>query len=300
MPCLGVDHHGDRGGHTLIATSRNDAHGQLTAVHTGVGSRGGVGTGLSTEVAMTAVVQKTADGRAVLAPQAFLGDGHVHGHLSLQKGSDLGQIHLLGVSDDVLHVEEGAVGGLGVGHGLAVAVAVGEILPVPRDGYHVGVAVNEVDGHGMMLPCHGGIPRHDQLEGVFGLQLADRGGGSRQESADAVGVGRLQGAQHLQLAVGTARHDTRGHGGFNAVHAVGGGDDHGFDVLDDVAAELHLQRLGIGPQGVAEDGGGVGDGDGLGAAHGRHQLLAEDGGVGLDNVGGERHSNSFVCIRVCR
>ena len=148
------------------------------------------------------------------------------------------------------------------------------------------------DGHGLSL--HGGLPRHDQLEGVLGLQLADGGGGCGEEVADAVGIGGLQGAQHLQLAVGTAGHDARGHGGFDAVHAVGGGDDDGLDVLDDVAAQLHPQGSGVSPQGMAEDGGGVGNGDGLGTAHGGDKLLAEDGGVGLLDMSWQRHTGSLM------
>ena len=80
------------------------------------------------------------------------------------------------------------------------------------------------------------------------------------------------------------------------MHPVGGGDDDRLDVLDDVAAELNPQGSGVGSQGVAEDGGGVGDGNGLGTAHGGDKLLAEDGGGGVGDVGGEGHGDS-LCFK---
>ena len=42
-PFAGIYDDGNRGGHTLIATSRNDANGQFAPVHAGIRARGGVG-----------------------------------------------------------------------------------------------------------------------------------------------------------------------------------------------------------------------------------------------------------------
>ena len=62
----------------------------------------------------------------------------------------------------------------------------------------------------------------------------------------------------------------------DATQPTGMGDYHAFDVLDDVAADLHQHPVRQRTQHAAGLGGGVSDGDGLGAAGGEAQLLPED------------------------
>ena len=54
------------------------------------------------------------------------------------------------------------------------------------------------------------------------------------------------------------------------------GHHHAFDVLDDVAADLHQQPFRHGAQHGTGLGGGIGDGNGFGTAHGGLQFFFQN------------------------
>ena len=87
----------------------------------------------------------------------------------------------------------------------------------------------------------------------------------------------------LQLPVGIAGHDANGGGGLQTAAAVGVGDHDALDVFDDVAAGLNNHPVGHLAKNLTGLGGAIGHGDGLGAAHGGHQLFVEDLKVSLIN-----------------
>ena len=91
---------------------------------------------------------------------------------------------------------------------------------------------------------------------------------------DALGGDPLQ---HLHTAVGVTRQSAQGAGGLNAGHTAGVGDADAPHVFDDVAAAQRQDTLGVTPQHLTTAGGGIGQGNGLGAAHGGHQLLRQYG-----------------------
>ena len=78
--------------------------------------------------------------------------------------------------------------------------------------------------------------------------------------------------QHLQLPVGVATHRAQDGGGFNAPQPAGVGHGHAPDVFDDVSAAPEANAPGHLAQNLPGFCGGIGDGDGLGAAQRGDQL----------------------------
>ena len=85
---------------------------------------------------------------------------------------------------------------------------------------------------------------------------------------------------YLQFAVGIASHQTGSACRVDALAPVGVGHGDGHGVFDDVAAGPHLRFFGQAAKGFARHGGGIGNGDGLGAAHGGTKMLFENISVG--------------------
>ena len=85
-------------------------------------------------------------------------------------------------------------------------------------------------------------------------------------------------------------------GGLNALHAIGVGHDDALDILDNVAAYADLDFVRHDAKHIPRLGGGVGDGNRFGAAHGRDQFLLEDLHIPLVALQSVR---SGVLYRVC-
>ena len=92
------------------------------------------------------------------------------------------------------------------------------------------------------------------------------------------------------------RHKPCGNGGGDASQPPGVGHDDAFNVLNNVPADGDNCRLGQTPQGVPRHRGGVSQRDGLGAAHGGHQLLLQNGDVFL--IFGEMLHREPPCLYV--
>ena len=84
------------------------------------------------------------------------------------------------------------------------------------------------------------------------------------------------GADDLQLLVGVAADDAGADRRADAVQPAGVGHDHTLDIFDDVAADTNIYLFGQLSQQLAGLGTGVSQGNGLGTAHGRPQLLRQD------------------------
>ena len=80
----------------------------------------------------------------------------------------------------------------------------------------------------------------------------------------------------LQDLSRVSRHHAGGGGRLNSLQPSGVGHHHAFDVFDDVSAGLHQDFIRQAAQNLPRLGRAVGDGDGLGTAHGGHQLLPQD------------------------
>ena len=74
---------------------------------------------------------------------------------------------------------------------------------------------------------------------------------------------------------------------------IGVGHNHALDVFDDAAAGLDHDRLRQAAQEAAGFGGGIGQGDGLSAAHGWNELLVEDSGIQSVGFVGALH---IICV----
>ena len=80
----------------------------------------------------------------------------------------------------------------------------------------------------------------------------------------------------LQHPVGVASHQTGCDGGGDALQSAGVGYNDAFDVFDQVSADLDGDGIGETAQLAAGHRRTIGQSNGLGAAHGRHQLLPQD------------------------
>ena len=88
------------------------------------------------------------------------------------------------------------------------------------------------------------------------------------------------GGNDFQNPVRVPGDDPRGGGGLDAPQTAGVGNHHALDIFDNIAAGFHQGPLRQTAQGFPGNGGAVGNGDGLRAAHGGHQLLPQNPDIG--------------------
>ena len=108
----------------------------------------------------------------------------------------------------------------------------------------------------------------------------DLDGHGLQKAPQRLPLLRGDGCDDLQLPAGVAGHHACGGGCLDALSAPGVGDHDALDILNDIAAGGYGDGLRERAQQLPGLGGAEGDGDGLGAAHGRHQLLGQDAEIG--------------------
>ena len=100
---------------------------------------------------------------------------------------------------------------------------------------------------------------------------------------------------HLQFRVRVAGHNTYRDGSVDAATAIRIGYDHGFHVLEDVAADLSQHFFRFSAQHLAQLGSTVRDGDGLCTPCGQQELFLQD-----SRVSGHRffvqHHDILLCI----
>ena len=84
---------------------------------------------------------------------------------------------------------------------------------------------------------------------------------------------------NLQLLLGVPSDDADGDGGLNPLLAAGIGDDDTFDILQNIPADRGRDFVRQTAQQGAHFCGAVGNGDGLGAAGGQHELLLQNGDI---------------------
>ena len=116
-----------------------------------------------------------------------------------------------------------------------------------------------------------------QLAGRFSADHVD----IRRAQEVIQGRQRLRGkvCDNLQIPIRVACYHTGGNGRSDALSPTGVGNHHTLDVFQNVAADGGRHPLRQLPQELFHGGGAVGDGDGLGAARGRDQFLAQNGDI---------------------
>ena len=127
---------------------------------------------------------------------------------------------------------------------------------------------------------HGGVAAGFGLDADVQIfhalgQLAAAHALSRQPTHFFGGL-RGHAADDFQLQVGVAGQRTQQGGDLDALLPAGVGHIHALHVLDDVAAAQSDHFLGHGAQHLPRLGGGEGDGDGFGAAHGGDEFFVQD------------------------
>ena len=132
--------------HALVAAARVDDDGHLTAAHAGVAACCCPGLGFLSHVVVEAE-QGAANVGAPFALQAFHGDGFVASHLSLDDGTQVGEVGGGGEVVNFFHFQALAVGHVGVGVG---ALALKKRLAVLLNADHVGVVPRNADARRMV------------------------------------------------------------------------------------------------------------------------------------------------------
>ena len=211
--------------------------------------------------------QDAADLGTPVALQALLGNGRVAVDLALQGLFHVVQVSFIGKLDDLLHVEQGVVGGLGTG--LLHVFFLEQDLAVPLQGDDIGVVACDLRKSGMPAAEQ----PHLDVKQVGLARALHMDGRLFQEIRHLLQVILRHGAEHFQLLVRIACHDACGSGGSNAPAAARVGHHHAFDVLDDVGTGGYLSLLCRAAQCPGSQGSRIGHRDGLGAAHRRHQLF---------------------------
>src|SRR5699024_9790986 len=150
-------------------------------------------------------------------------------------------------------------------------------LAVLFDVDDVGVVLGDADGGGLLS---GGQPDGD-VEDLAVVHRLDPDGGAFQEAAHLRFLLFGHFGDHLQGAARLTAHDAGGRRGLDPLHPAGVGNDDALDVLDDVVADSQPDLAGQSAQHLPGLGRRVGDGDGLGAAHGGDQLFVQDPQIGL-------------------
>ena len=269
----GVDDDRHRGGDALVAAAGIDDDRHVAARHTGLRGGGRIGTHPGEGAVGVGGAQHPADAHAVVAAHALVGDLHVAADLPLKDGTDGLQGHRVGILLDGVDGQLAAVG-LDSLAGLALAPRK-DRFPVFQDGDDVGVGVAHLHRHRVRPVAE----FHDEVEGNLGIQefhLAVTGG-------DEVGGLLAHRAgdrfQHFHPAGGVTAEGAQADGGLDAGHPPRVGDLDAADILDHVAAAPGQNAVGLIAQHLPGAGGGVGQGDGLGAAHRWHQFFGEDGGI---------------------
>ena len=275
LQLLGVLDDGQGSGHALVAAAGVDDHGHFTAVHPGVGTGRCHGLGPDHDAALTVgLKQHTSDVGAVVPPKTFLGDGAVVLDLPIQNVLHVGDVHGFREVQDVPQIQAGAVGKTGLA--LALHRRIQEHLAVALDVDDIRVIVDDPDA-GTVLPVENSD--HD-LKGQTVVDVLHGNGGALQIGAHLGDLLRGHVRDDLQLPGCVAAHDSGYRRRGNALHVVGIGNNHAFHVLDDAAAGTDGHPIGHLAQNLPGLRRAVGQGDGLGAAHGRHQLLLQNADIG--------------------
>ena len=204
-----------------------------------------------------------------VAAQALVCDGGVAFNLPLEDAAHVVYMHGVRELDDILHVQEAAVGGVLV-H-LLDEGQVYEHLAVALEAYDVRV----VAGYLAEGAVGAGFHRDLDVEDPLTLAVADGDGHGGEIGVELLNLLRAERGEHLQLGPGVAG-DYAGRGrGLDAPAALRIGHDHALDVLDYAGARAHVHALRPRAEGLGGPGRAVGHGDGLRAAHGGDELLLE-------------------------
>ena len=142
------------------------------------------------------------------------------------------------------------------------------------------MAVGDVD-QGGVVPGPAGEHDVQQPGGVGALHLD---GGLLGVAGDVPQLVLRHVGDDLQDLVRPPGHHPGGHRRLDALQAAGVGDDDALHIFDDIAGHLRQHPLRGRAQGLPQESGGVGDGDGLCTAGGGDKLLPEDVHIGMDGL----------------
>ena len=217
-----------------------------------------------------AVADYLADVRAPGVCHALLGDGVVVGDLLPHQFAHVRKVAAVRKVADDRDAQNAPVGQAAVCvAGLAVFK---QHLAVSLDQDDVRVIVGDGKAHRILSGTQGqGDGKHNV---ALVRQYADRAHLHKARDLRLLCLRNL--ADHLEDLVLLARDDARDSCSLDALEAAGVGHHHALDVFDDVAAGHDLHALGQTAQNGARLRSAVGDGNRLRAAHGGHELLAQN------------------------
>ena len=295
------DRHRDRD--ALIAAARVDDNWQLTAAHTGIRACCCLGNSAVAHILAVKFQHCRADVRTVIPSQSLLRDAGVVPDLGFQQRSDVVDLAGIGKCKDIRNVQQCPVCQTALGRGGVTA----ELLCLLRGmiQQHFAVSLDQDNIRVVLADAHHGgiaplLQRHDDVKDKAVVDCLHRDRHLLQEGAHRSLLVRCYSCDDLQCLVRLPADDACRCGGLNALHAIGVGHDDALDILDNVAAHADLDFIRHAAKHIPRLGGGVGDSNRFGAAHGWDQLLLEDLHIRLIGPALLIHtSDSFGCSAKC-
>ena len=267
---FGILHNGQRAGDALVARAAHDGDRQGAAVHTGIGSSGGTGTGAARHIVGTSAQQSAANLGTPCVCQALGANGTVQLNLTLNGSTGALDIATLDKVDDGLdaHGRIGAIGSALGNHALGAGSALPRRLSahwnaVERMARHIGVVIGDLDNRGMTAGHSGhldiqiryALDKRNIAVALIGKQLGHAG---------AVAVANA--LEHLERTFGVAAHGSQHRRRLNAMHTARVGHGHALDVLDNVARAGNIHMLGFAAERLPRQRRRISDSNGLGTA----------------------------------
>ena len=146
-------------------------------------------------------------------------------------------------------------------------------LPILLDQDDVGVKIADDDAGAVPFP----LQKHFNIQGAVALLTADLDLVLIDVLLYAGDLLRLCLGHHAHLKLRFPHDYASGGGSFQPLEPPGVGHNDAFYVLDDIAADIERTSLRQASENLPALGRGIGHRHRLGAAHGRKQLLIEDG-----------------------
>ena len=259
LHCVDEHRHGD--GDALVAAAGVDDNRHCAAVHSCVGTGGGVGAGAVDERAGL-LGDGAADLGAPRVLEPLLGDGAVALDLIFKHLAHVVKVYLVCEIIDIADVQQAFVGCRGGGAFLLRLSCVIDDLAVFLDAGDVAVVVLYLDERGLvaLVRLDADIEiRHtlDQLAvtAVIRDHLVHKGN-----------VLIAYGVEHIQNSGCVAADDAEQSGSVNAARAARVRDGDGHDVFHDVPAAIYRTVLRYVTEHLAKFRAGIRDGNGLGTA----------------------------------
>ena len=268
MQLLGILNQGHRAGDALVAAAGIDNHRQLTAIHPGIRTGCRLCLGTDGHIISVGRQQSASDVGTVVPQKSLLCNGIVAANLPLQNLLHVTQICRGGKIPDVRHIQHTPVGAALINLRLAHRLFQ-QHLTVLFNQNDVGVEVRNPN----LCPAASLERRHLEVKHMTPIDVLNFNLHPIQIFLDGLLLRGGHLGDDLQFLIRHASHNARRSGGTDALEVTGVGDNHAFHIFNNAAADLEQHPVRQRPQNGSCLGGGIGQRNRLGAAHGGNQFF---------------------------